>query len=211
MASGYQLTWVRKPRVAARMADGLQATVLSEDDAVGVGNRVAAVENRARLHHPHHLGAAEPLVAEVVEPAGEVIGGREQAGRAGVRVAEHGLRVARAGSVGAVPVVGCDRSVGIGPVHDHVLMVVVEVGPVHAERAEDALRREFGEGHAADGLYGLPQEGVAHVRIQVLRTGHEVEFALAAMRPRICSVVMTSSSRQPEIPRSCHWSRIPLV
>ena len=58
-------------------------------------------------------------------------------------------------------------------------MVVVEMRPLHPERTEDPRRGEFGEGHAADRLRRLREEGVAHVRVEVLRAGHEVEFALA--------------------------------
>ena len=60
-----------------------------------------------------------------------------------------------------------------------MLVVVVKMRPLHPERTEDPRRGEFGEGHAAGRLRRLCEEGVAHVRVEVLRAGLEVEFALA--------------------------------
>jgi hypothetical protein len=125
-------------------------------------------QHAARPHLRHRGGAADAGVLQVRDPAGQILHGGEQARRAGVGVAEHGVPEAAVAGGG----------VRVGAAGDQVLVVVVEVGGAHPQRREDAALHPRREGLARGAGDDLRQQRVPHVGVHVLGTGREVEFAL---------------------------------
>ncbi len=63
--------------------------------------------------------------------------------------------------------------------HDRI-RPVREAGMVHAERRQNPSVGELGEGHARDPRHDQAQQDIVGVAVHPLRTGREVELALAA-------------------------------
>ena len=164
--------------VRATMIDGLQSAMRAVGDAGGVVDVLSVVEAATLLHGGDERGAADHRVLKVRVPLREILGGRQQAGRArGIEVRDAQLERP------TLP------GVAVGLVPDDFRKVVAEVRVGHAQRLEDALVGELPERLAARAVHDHREERVAAVGIQVPLARREVELPLPRSaeraRPRL--------------------------
>ena len=122
--------------VAPTVPDPAQATVLVDDQAAGVVERLATAE-LARLAASGRSSVSSPTRgrARLATQRARSVGGREQARCADVGVVQHRLLEPAARG----------PAVRVGSIFHDPLVVVVEERAVHRERLEDMLAHPFRE------------------------------------------------------------------
>ncbi len=140
--------------------------------------------------------AAQFFLLKIDHPPGQVFGGREETGRADVRIVQrHDRKSAASGG-----------AVRVSAVFDDHLVVVVEVRVIHPERLKDFFRRKISERLAAHALDYYGQQRVPGVGIEMLLARLEVQFLL--MAHHLQYVIFGDDIVEPP---ARHCEKLPLV
>ncbi len=152
--------------VSPAVADIELPAVIGHLQAESVAEGIPVVQDAPGLHHFGEVRPADLLFLEIPLPAGQVLHG--------------GVDVVRPGG-GVVAGIGRDQGavagqeVADGLVGGEWAEPVVDEGAVHAQRLEDALPGEVGQGFSAGPRDDLAQQDVVRVTVGVLRARDEVE------------------------------------
>src|SRR5215468_2096556 len=151
--------------VGASVIDCVQAPIFAERQPESVIELCPIRELSALEHLPDERLTAHARLIKIFVPERQILHGRQQAcGAGGVEIRD----------AQAKRVIGPIARVAERLILYDLGVIVAKMSVVHAERFEEAARREFAQRLAAHALDDLPEQRVTGVAIQMLLAGPEI-------------------------------------